>query len=96
MGNQMTTNKSRLVKVKSADEPWNYIHLVDGTVITTRHIVIGVLQVLDESGNPIVDATGAIQYGVAYNIIVCVESSPMIEERQIDISPGLRPLLKVN
>lgn len=76
------TNKSRNIKVIKADEPWNFITLADGTVLKTRHIVMAVLQVLNEDGSPLVDQTGAASYMIAHNLIVCVESSPMIEKRQ--------------
>lgn len=77
------TNKSRNIKVKSADEPWNYITLFDGTVLKTRHIVTAVLQVLNENGEPVVDQNGVAQYMIAHNMIIVIESSPMIEERQV-------------
>ncbi len=84
------TNKSRPIKVIKADEPWNYIHLVDGTIIKTRHIVLAVLQILDDNGNPVIDNTGAAQYAVGHNSIQVVESSPMIEERQAEQKPQIK------
>ena len=81
------TNKSRNIKVKSADEPWNFITLVDGTILKTRHIVIAVLQVLNEDGSPVVDNAGATSYMIAHNMIVAIESSPMIEVHDVTSYP---------
>lgn len=78
-----STTKTRNIKVTKADEPWNFIHLIDGTIIKTRHIVVGVLQLLNNDGNPIVDETGCVQYAIQHNMIVIIEHSPMIEERQV-------------
>ena len=81
------SNKSRNIKVTKADEPWNFITLADGTVLKTRHIVTGVLQVLNEDGSPLVDHTGAASYMIAHTMIVAVEDSPMISERDVTSYP---------
>lgn len=82
-------NKTRSIQVLSADEPWCFIALADGTVIKTRHIVTAVLQVLDDNGNPVIDDSGCARYAIGENLIVVIDQSPMIEERQL---PTLIPV----
>ena len=76
--------KTRPIQVLSADEPWMMIRLADGTVLKHRKIIVGVLQLLDDDGNPVINELGMGQYAVQAQEIQMVEHSPMIEERQID------------
>jgi hypothetical protein len=75
-------DKSRPVQVTKADEPWCYVHLADGTILKHRPIVMGVIQMLDEKGEPKIDENGCNIYAAKLNVIQMVEHSPMIEERQ--------------
>ena len=78
--------KTRPIQVLSADEPWMMIKLADGTILKHRKIIVGVLQLLDDDGNPVINELGMGQYAVQAQEIQIVEHSPMIEERQIDTS----------
>ena len=75
--------KSRPVQVLSSDEPWMYISLADGTVIKHKVIIMGVFQVLHDDGNPVIDNTGCAQYAIRTQSCQIVDSSPMIEERDL-------------
>ena len=77
-------SKSRSVQVLKSDEPWMFITLADGTVIKHKVIIMGVLQVLDDLGNPVVDNTGVGQYLIQSHSCQIIDSSPMIEERQVE------------
>ena len=79
--------KSRSVQVLKSDEPWMYITLVDGTVIKHKIIIMGVIQLLDNNGNPITDNAGCGVYAININHCQIIEQSPMIEERQVEQVP---------
>jgi hypothetical protein len=75
--------KTRSIKVISADEPWMIVKIADGTTIKFRTIVMGALQLLHDNGEPIVNEDGTGQYGLQCQQVQIIESSPMIEERQV-------------
>jgi hypothetical protein len=76
-------SKTRSIAIVRVDEPWMFVHLADGTILKHRRIVMGALQLLDDNGEPIIDDAGIGQYALQCHDVQIVESSPMIEERQI-------------
>lgn len=86
--------KSRSVQVLKSDEPWMYITLADGTVIKHKSIIMGVLQILDDNGNPLVDDTGCAQYMIQRQVCQIIDQSPMIDERQINTYNSEMPTRK--
>jgi hypothetical protein len=76
--------KSRPVQILKTDEPWMYITLADGTVIKHKLVIMGVIQILDDNGNPFVDQTGCCCYAIQTHSCQIIDQSPMIEERTVN------------
>ena len=60
--------KSKQIEPTHVEEPWTIIHLPDGDKIKCKHVVIGVMQMLNEDGTPKLLEDGATRmYGVVHS-----------------------------
>lgn len=74
--------KSKQIEPTHVEEPWTIIHLPNGDKIKCKHVVIGVMQILDEAGNPKLLEDGTRMYGVIHSQPI-VGLLPKEEQRKL-------------
>lgn len=74
--------KSKQIEPTHVEEPWTIIHLPNGDKLKVKHIIMGVLMMLDESGNPKKNEDGSTVYGVICSNTI-VGLLPKEEQRKL-------------
>lgn len=64
------------IEIKSVNEPWVNIELVDGSSIKLRVIVFGVEAIYNDNGDHMMTPDGQLAYGVKHGMVFNVTSSP--------------------
>lgn len=61
------------MEIKSADEPWSVVTLINGDKLKLRTICTGVRRKLDEKGDPLCSPNGLPEYEIDMQQIVSVQ-----------------------
>lgn len=76
----MTEQQTQLIPIdiKSVDEPWTIINLVDGTIIRTKMVIVSCHAIYDMTGNQVKLPDGQLAYAIAHAMVNNVISSPTL------------------
>lgn len=66
------------VEIKSVDEPWTVINLLDGTIIKTKIVVTTVSAVYDTNGKHIATPDGKPAYVIEHAMVHQIKASPLL------------------
>lgn len=74
------------VVIKSVDEPWTVITLIDGSVVRTKLVITGCSAVYDSNGNHLISPDNQLLYAVEHAMIHKVTSSPLLLQQVKGVS----------
>jgi hypothetical protein len=63
--------KTKQIEPTYVEENWSYVHLPNGDKLKYKHVVLGIIQQLDEKGVPKFLEDGTPMYGIVTSHIIC-------------------------